>query len=153
MSLPIRQRHRRKPQPRFMAFERIQVSLLIISGAILPAAVEDPLPLERQRADGRVVVVTLLPLSLVVSSSPERLFAGGTGELVERLAEEFRAGLPPVHPLRLAARLGDRGDAGELLNVLGAFIPVASEPKATASRGAKAAPAPGRPSKRSWSGC
>src|SRR5215831_20679004 len=122
MSLLSRQRHNSKPQRRTVPLEGLQVNLLVVRGAVLPAAVEDSDPLVGERANGGVMVRATLPLLLVVGPCPERLLAGGRGEFMEALAHELGASHPPMHPLRLAAFLGHWSHAGEFLDVLGAVV-------------------------------
>src|SRR6266568_3016527 len=74
----------------------------------------------RREPQGRMV-----PLLLVISPRPERLFSGRIREFVKGLAQELGTGPAPVHPAHLAARRSDGSDAGELLNLFGALIAVA----------------------------
>ena len=129
MTLLKRQRNDVEPQRRAVALEGFQINLLIVRRAVLPAAVEDPDPLVGQGTNGSVVAHAPLPLLLIVGPCPERLPAGSSGKFVEGLAHELGTGQAPMHPLLLAALLGDRSYAGEFLYVLGAVIaaPVGAE--------------------------
>src|SRR5207244_2299228 len=91
-------------------------------------------PLVGQGANGGMVRNAVLPLLLVISPRPERLFSGRIREFVKGLAQELGTGPAPVHPAHLAARRSDGSDARELLNLFGALIAVA----VSAERGGQA---------------
>ncbi len=99
----------------------VEVDTLVVSRSGLPAAVEDPYPLERQCPDGGLIRTALCSLLPVVGARPERFFDGLARPFDEGLAQEFRALPAPVHPALLAAALGDRRDAGVLLQFISAL--------------------------------
>src|SRR5579863_4161773 len=99
----------------------VEIDALVVSRSGLPAAVEDPYPLERQCPDGGLIRTALCSLLPVVGARPERFVDGLARPFDEGLAQEFRALPAPVHPALLAAALGDRRDAGVLLQFISAL--------------------------------
>src|SRR5207245_8767819 len=134
MSLLGGQRRRREPQGRMAPLEGPQVKRFVVGGTGFPAAIENANPLVGQGANGGMVRNAVLPLLLVISRRPERLFSGRIREFVKGLAQELGTGPAPVHPAHLAARRSDGSDARELLNLFGALIAVA----VSAERGGQA---------------
>src|SRR6202521_287340 len=99
-----------------------EVDALVVPCSGLPAAVEDPYPLERQRPHGGLIRAALRSLLPVIGARPERFVDGLARPFNEGLAQECRALPAPVHPALLAAALGDRGDAGVLLQFISALV-------------------------------
>ena len=93
-------------------FERLQIMPLVVGSAGLPAAVDDPDPLEGQRADGGVVALAPALLQIVVGVCPGRVDDGTLCELMEGLAQELRTVPAPMRPAALAAALDYGRDPG-----------------------------------------
>jgi len=90
--------------------ERVEIGRLIIQGAVLPAAIEDANPFERQGSYGRLMGFTLVTLLLVIELSPEGMPDRFRRPFHECLAEELRTLQAPVHPRLLPAAFGDWGN-------------------------------------------
>src|ERR1700730_9561910 len=99
----------------------VEVDALVVPCSGLPAAVEDPYPLERQRPHGGLIRAALRSLLPVIGARPERFVDGLACPFDKGLAQEGRTLPAPVHPALLAAALGDRGDARVLLQFIGAL--------------------------------
>src|SRR4029450_1742625 len=91
------------PQQRAAPADRLQVLLLIVGSAILPAAKDDAEPFVCQGPHRRVGRLVLGALLLVVSLSPFALAKRLAGKFVEGLAEELRAGPTKMSPLDFGA--------------------------------------------------
>lgn len=87
--------------------QRLNVARVIIGRAFFPAPVDDALPLEGQRAEGRVVTFAALPLLIVISSGPGAASDREAGVFVEGLPHE--CGRPPT-PRGVAALSATFGD-------------------------------------------
>ena len=99
------------------ATQRGLVDLLVVGGAVLPAAPDDALPFEGQGAHGRVMGRTLCPLLQVVSCGPATPEDALLGVFVEALLVEFGAEIAAMNVTRASAALGDRRHAGVALHV------------------------------------
>src|SRR5712692_10088422 len=93
------------------SFQTGDVFGVIIRSMVLPAAPHDPLPLEGQRTDRRMMTLAPLDLHPVVAQRPGTTLQGALGHFVKSLAQEFRAGPAHVDPERFAAGLLDRRNA------------------------------------------
>jgi hypothetical protein len=91
----------------------------------LPAAIEDPDPLERQGAGRGLMSAAFGPLLRIVGTCPERMTGGFVGPFHEGLTKELRALEPPVDPTRVPAAFGDGRNARILLELSGGGIAVA----------------------------
>src|SRR5262249_1323601 len=89
---------------------------------VLPASINESRPFVGQRTNCFVVLVAAAPLLIIVGSRPARPFDRTIGEFVKTLADELRARQTAPDKFGLAAAFGDRCDAGEALNFLGALI-------------------------------
>src|SRR5712691_2338962 len=115
---------RRRPelfkQRRAAALQRVEVGRLVVGGTRLPAAVKNADPLEGQGPHCSLMGASLGALLTIIGAGPEGL--------VNRLRRPFHKCLPqergappaPVYPATVAAALGDRSDAGILLELVGA---------------------------------
>jgi hypothetical protein len=81
---------------------------------------EDANPFVSEGTESGLMGSPVLPPLLLIGFRPERLLAGGVGEFLKGLPQEFGASPPPVYPAHLAAPLRDRRDAGKLLEFLSA---------------------------------
>src|SRR6266851_10239086 len=89
------------------SFQTGDVFGVIIPSTVLPATTHDPLPLEGQRTDRRMMTLAPLDLHPVVAKRPGTTRQGALGHFVKSLAQEFRAGPAHVDPERFAAGLLD----------------------------------------------
>ena len=86
-------------------------------------------PLKSQYAHRRGMAFARSPQALMQGFGPTTRFAGMIGKFMEALTQKLRTGPAPMHPALFAALLGDRGNARQLLNLLGGLkaIPIRTE--------------------------
>jgi hypothetical protein len=77
----------------------------------VPAAIQDPDPLERQGPGRGLMGTTVGPVLGVVGTRPARMADGFAGPFHEGLWQELRALEAPVDPTRVPTAFGDRGNA------------------------------------------
>jgi hypothetical protein len=130
----------------------VEVTTTVTSIASFSAGTDDAYPLERQGADTAVMRFSFLALTPVKLISPRRKSRALLGKLMKSLADEIWPGKSAMNPKRFAAAIDYRGDTRILLQI-GVVDPARSVgPNKDRRRGASFSPAPGRASKRKWSG-
>src|SRR5688572_871734 len=114
------------PQRWVSLLERLQVNRFVVAGTGLPAVKQNANPFEGQDTKSGMMAFATAPQPLIQGLSPTAPVAGVSGKLVEGLAQKLRASPAPVHPPLLAALLGDRRNAKQLLRLLGGLktIPI-----------------------------
>ena len=96
----------------------LEVDLVGVRYAIVPAAKEDPDPFEGHRPDSGVVALAFFALEIVMLASPLAGADRAAGPFVKGLSNELRAGPAPVNPYLVATGLSDGSDAGFQANRL-----------------------------------
>ena len=83
-------------------------------------------PFKGQHANGCLMTFAEPPQPLVQGFGPGAPFAGMSRKFLKALTQEFRTGPTPMHPALFAALFGDRGNARQLVNLLGGLkaIPI-----------------------------
>jgi hypothetical protein len=89
-----------------------QISGLVISNAVLPAAKHDANPFEGQGSDYGMVVLTTLALLLVIGTRPNRLRNRVSCPFVKTLPQKLGTRPAKVHPFLLSTAIGGDRDAG-----------------------------------------
>lgn len=97
--------------------EGLEITGLVVGGALLPASKEDASPFECKGSEGRLVGRAALPLAPVEFASPIRARNRQCSPLDESLAKKSRRFESPVDPVLLAAAFGDRGHAAVALDL------------------------------------
>lgn len=106
------------------ALQRLEVLGLVIESPVLPTAEEDAYPLEGESAQCALVRSAASALLRVEGSGPEGARNGLSRPFDEGLTQEGWARETPVHPMAIAAALGDGRDACVALQVLGVAVAV-----------------------------
>ena len=76
---------------RTSGLESFEITSRVVSGAVFPASKQDADPLKGDRANGRMMALTVKALLCIMSLGPGTGADGMTGKFVERLAQEFWA--------------------------------------------------------------
>src|SRR5262245_45854219 len=108
----------------------LQIDLLLIRFAVLPAAKDDANPFVRQAPDGCLVrFVLVLAEVLVISFGPLRLPDRMKSKLVKGLPQKCWTSPPEVDPTGLAAGLLHGRDATVALHFQGTVVALAMRPQ------------------------
>ena len=81
-------------------------------------------PFERQHPKRRMMAFAGSLETLIQGFGPVAPFAGMVGKFMEALAQKLGTGPAPMYPALLAALHGDRGNARQLLDLLGGLKPI-----------------------------
>ena len=83
-------------------------------------------PFKRQHAHRGMMSLAATSQLLIQGFGPPTPFAGVVGKFMKALTQKLRASPAPMHPVLLAAFLGDRSNARQLLDLLGGLkaIPI-----------------------------
>src|SRR5579864_3118890 len=105
--------------------QRREISGLVISHTILPAAKHDANPFKGQGPHRSMVFLAALALSLVVGTRPHRLRDRVCRPFVKTLPQEFGTRPAEVHPFLLSATLRYRRNPAILLHLFGTAVTIA----------------------------
>ena len=106
-------------------FELLDVLRFVVEGLGFPESEDDADPFEGQGSDGGIVFASRLSFLAIVGGRPGTPLACVIGEFMERLSQEFGAGVAARDMQGLSAATRDRCDAGLALDFLGRVITVA----------------------------
>src|SRR6266446_10258140 len=123
---PRRERLNLGPERWVSLLQGLEVNRFVITGPSLPAMKQNANPFKRQHAHCRVMALAAPPQLLIQGLGPATPFAGVISKFMKGLTQKLRAGPAPMHPVLLAAFLGDRSNAGQLLYLWGGLkaIPI-----------------------------